>query len=37
LFVTPKTVEFQLSRLCQKLHIASRSEIADALGDGGPR
>jgi DNA-binding NarL/FixJ family response regulator len=31
LFVTPKTVEFHLRHVYQKLGIASRSEIADAL------
>jgi DNA-binding NarL/FixJ family response regulator len=31
LFVTPKTVEFHLRHVYQKLDITSRSEIADAL------
>lgn len=34
LFVTPKTVEMHLSRAYGKLGIASRRELADALGDG---
>ena len=34
LFVTPKTVEFHLRHVYQKLDITSRSEIADALGEG---
>ena len=33
LFVTPKTVEFHLRHVYQKLDITSRSEIADALGE----
>jgi DNA-binding CsgD family transcriptional regulator len=32
LFVTPKTVEYHLRHVYQKLDIASRSQIADALG-----
>lgn len=32
LYVTPKTVENQLGRVYRKLGIASRSELADALG-----
>jgi DNA-binding CsgD family transcriptional regulator len=34
LFVTPKTVEFHLRHVYQKLDITSRAEIADALGNG---
>jgi DNA-binding CsgD family transcriptional regulator len=33
LFVTPKTVEFHLRHVYQKLDITSRSQIADALGE----
>ncbi|HEV7176293.1 MAG TPA: LuxR C-terminal-related transcriptional regulator, partial [Solirubrobacteraceae bacterium] len=32
LFVTPKTVEYHLRHVYQKLDITSRSQIADALG-----
>jgi DNA-binding NarL/FixJ family response regulator len=34
LFVTPKTVEYHLRHVYQKLGITSRSQIADALGVG---
>jgi DNA-binding CsgD family transcriptional regulator len=30
--VTPKTVEYHLRHVYQKLDITSRSQIADALG-----
>ena len=32
LFVTPTTVEVHLSRVYRKLGIASRAQLADALG-----
>ena len=32
LFLSPKTVEYHLRHVYQKLDIASRSQIADALG-----
>ena len=32
LFVTPKTVEYHLRHVYQKLDISSRSQIAEALG-----
>jgi DNA-binding CsgD family transcriptional regulator len=35
LFVSPKTVEFHLRHIYQKLDIASRSELTKLLGDGG--
>jgi DNA-binding NarL/FixJ family response regulator len=34
LFITPKTVEFHLRNIYQKLNISSRAELADALGYG---
>jgi LuxR family maltose regulon positive regulatory protein len=32
LFVSPKTVEYHLTRIFRKLSIARRSELADVLG-----
>jgi DNA-binding CsgD family transcriptional regulator len=32
LFLSPKTVEYHLRHVYQKLDITSRSQIADALG-----
>ena len=37
LFVTPKTVEVHLSSVYRKLGIASRAQLADALGSRGVR
>ena len=31
LFITPKTVEYHLRHIYQKLHVSSRSELATAL------
>jgi DNA-binding CsgD family transcriptional regulator len=33
LFVTPKTVEFHLRHIYQKLDINSRGQLAEVLGD----
>jgi DNA-binding NarL/FixJ family response regulator len=33
LFVTPRTIEVHLTRAYRKLEIASRRELAEALGD----
>jgi len=35
LFVTPKTVEFHLTRVYRKLEIHSRSELVRRMADGG--
>jgi DNA-binding CsgD family transcriptional regulator len=36
LFITPKTVEFHLRHIYQKLDIGSRAELPRALGDEKP-
>ena len=34
LFVTPKTVEYHLRHVYQKLDISSRAQLSEALGNG---
>jgi DNA-binding CsgD family transcriptional regulator len=36
LFLSPKTIEYHLRHVYTKLGVASRSELAEALGSGAP-